>query len=99
MTTAEQPAASGSILRLPAFRAIPAAQFISVFGDFLALFGIISYITFHLRGNAVQVTTVNIAYILPLALVGPVMGVVVDHLNVKRTMIASDLIRAGLALM
>jgi MFS transporter, DHA3 family, macrolide efflux protein len=97
--TAEQPSPTGSILRLPAFRAILAAQFISVFGDFLALFGIISYITFHLRGNAVQVTTVNIAYILPLALVGPVMGVVVDHLNVKQTMIASDLIRAGLALL
>jgi MFS family permease len=99
MTTAESPAPSGSILRLPAFRAILAAQFISVFGDFLALFGIISYITFRLHGNAVQVTTVNIAYILPLALVGPLMGVVVDRLNVKQTMIASDLIRAGLALL
>lgn len=99
MSTPEQPEARGSILRLPAFRAILAAQFISIFGDFLALFGIISYITFKLHGNAVQVTTINIAYILPLALIGPVVGVVVDRLNVKRTMIASDLIRAGLALM
>jgi len=103
MSAAGQPAAAtaptGSILRLPAFRAILAAQFISIFGDFLALFGIISYITFKLHGNAVQVTTINIAYILPLALIGPVVGVVVDRLNVKRTMIASDLIRGCLALM
>jgi MFS family permease len=103
MSTSGQPAearkATGSVLRLPAFRAILAAQFISIFGDFLALFGIISYITFKLHGNAVQVTTINIAYILPLALIGPVVGVVVDRLNVKRTMIASDLIRGCLALM
>lgn len=97
--TAEPTPQAGSILRLPAFRAILAAQFISIFGDFLALFGIISYITFRLHGNAVQVTTINIAYILPLALVGPVMGVLVDRLNVKQTMIASDLIRGCLALL
>lgn len=97
--TPEPQAKASSVFRMPGFRTIWFAQFISIFGDFLALFGIISYITFRLHGNAVQVTTINIAYILPLALVGPFVGVLVDHLNVKRTMIASDLIRAGMALL
>jgi len=88
-----------SVFRLAGFRTIWIAQFISIFGDFLALFGIISFITFRLHGTAVQVTTITIAYILPLAIFGPVAGVLVDHFNVKRTMIASDLIRGVLALL
>jgi DHA3 family macrolide efflux protein-like MFS transporter len=41
---------------------------------------------------------VMIAFIIPMALVGPLAGVFVDRWNVKRTMIASDLIRAVLIL-
>ena len=88
-----------TILRFKPFRTLWLAQFVSVFGDFLALFGVISLITFRWHGTAVQVTTVTIAYILPLAIIGPVAGVFVDHWNVKRLMIASDLIRAVLILM
>ncbi len=100
MSAIEAPGpAPGSVFRLPGFRAVWIAQFVSIFGDFLALFGIISFITFRLHGTAVQVTTITIAYILPLALFGPFAGVLVDHMNVKRTMIASDLIRGVLALL
>lgn len=88
-----------SVFRLPAFRTIWIAQLISIFGDFLALFGIISFIAFRLHGTAVQVTTITIAYVLPLAVIGPFAGVLVDHFDVKRTMIASDLLRGGLALL
>src|SRR5690349_25122961 len=88
-----------AMLRDRAFRTLWLAQFVSIFGDFLALFGVISLITFRLHGTAVQVTTVTIAYILPLALIGPIAGVFVDHWNVKRVMIASDLIRGALILL
>jgi MFS family permease len=98
MTTDPQPARS-SVFRIPGFRAVWIAQLVSIFGDFLALFGIISFITFRLHGTAVHVTTITIAYILPLAIFGPFAGVLVDHFNVKRTMIASDLIRGCLALL
>src|SRR5258705_8662085 len=98
MTTEPQPPKPPSIFRLPGFRAVWIAQFVSIFGDFLALFGIITYITFRLHGTPVQVTTITIAYILPLAIIGPLVGVLVDHLNVKWTMIASDVIRGALAL-
>lgn len=85
-----------AILKFRPFRTLWLAQFVSIFGDFLALFGVISLITFRMHGTAVQVTAVTIAYILPLAVISPVAGVFVDHWNVKRLMIASDLIRAAL---
>lgn len=88
-----------TILRDRAFRTLWLAQFVSIFGDFLALFGVISLITFKLHGTAVQVTAVTIAYVLPLAVISPVAGVFVDHWNVKRVMIASDLVRGGLILL
>ena len=88
-----------TILKHKPFRTLWLAQFVSVFGDFLALFGVISLITFRWHGTAVQVTTVTIAFILPMAFIGPIAGVFVDHWNVKRLMIASDLIRAGLILL
>ncbi len=89
----------GSIFQLREFRTIWLAQLVSIFGDFLALFGIISLITFRLHGTPVDVTTVTIAYMLPLALLGPPVGVIVDHMNTRRVMIASDTIRGLLALL
>jgi MFS family permease len=86
------------ILRHGPFRTLWLAQFVSIFGDFLALFGIINLITFRMHGTAVMVTAVTIAYALPLALIAPVAGVFVDHWNPKLVMIASDLIRAALIL-
>ena len=97
MTAAASPApAPQAILKHRPFRTLWLAQFVSIFGDFLALFGVISLITFRMHGTAVQVTAVTIAYILPLAVISPVAGVFVDHWNVKRVMIASDLIRGAL---
>jgi MFS transporter, DHA3 family, macrolide efflux protein len=88
-----------TILQHKPFRTLWLAQFVSIFGDFLALFGVISLITFKLHGTAVQVTAVTISYVLPLAVISPIAGVFVDHWNVKRVMIASDVIRAVLITM
>src|SRR5579859_2405499 len=87
-----------TILQHKPFRTLWMAQFVSIFGDFLALFAVINYITFKLHGNPGQVTSMMIYYMLPMAFITPVAGVFVDHWNVKRLMIASDLIRAGLIL-
>src|SRR5215467_7789509 len=86
------------ILRYRPFRTMWLAQFVSIFGDFLALFGVISLITFRMHGSAFQVTGVTLAFVLPMAFIGPVAGVFVDHWNPKLVMIASDLIRAALIL-
>ena len=88
-----------TILKYKPFRTLWLAQFVSVFGDFLAFFGVISLITFRWHGTPVQVTTVTVAFVLPMAVISPIAGVFVDHWNVKRLMIASDLIRAALILL
>ena len=87
------------VFQLKAFRRLWLAQFVSIFGDFLALFAVISLITYRWHGNPVQVTMVSIAYAVPMAIVGPPAGVFVDRWNVKRVMIASDLIRAVLVVL
>jgi DHA3 family macrolide efflux protein-like MFS transporter len=86
-----------SLLSQPVFRKVWAAQFVSVFGDFLALFGVIAAITFRLHGSPADVVLVTIAYSAPAALISPLAGVLVDRWPIKRVMIASDLIRALLA--
>src|SRR5438445_9799864 len=104
MASAAQPTSPApytlkTILQYKPFRTLWLAQFVSVFGDFLALFGVISLITFRWHGTPLQVTTVTIAFVLPMAVISPVAGVFVDHWKVKWLMIASDLIRAALILM
>ena len=81
------------------FRTLWLAQFVSVFGDFLALFGVISLITFRWHGTAAHVTYLLIAYMLPLAIVSPIAGVFVDRWRVKQVMVSSDLIRGALVLL
>ena len=81
------------------FRTLWLAQFVSVFGDFLALFGVVSLITFRWHGTATQVTYLLIAYMLPLAVVSPISGVFVDRWRAKQVMIFSDLIRGALVLL
>lgn len=88
-----------AVMKESAFRKLWMAQFVSVFGDFLALFGVISLITFRWHGNAVQVTYLLISYMLPLGIISPIAGVFVDRWNVKRVMITSDLVRTVLVLL
>ena len=86
------------VLRIGALRRLWIGQLISVFGDFLALFAVIGYVSFRLHGTPEQVTGISIAYLIPLAFFSPLAGVFVDRWNVKTTMIASDLTRGVLAL-
>jgi MFS transporter, DHA3 family, macrolide efflux protein len=73
------------------------AQVVSLFGDFLALFAVISVVSFRMHGTATQLTWVQISYMLPLVILGPIAGVFVDRWPLKPTLVASDLIRALLA--
>ena len=86
-----------AVFAQPPFRTLWLAQFVSVFGDFMALFGVISLITFRLHGSAVDVAMATVAYLAPFSFMAPVAGVLVDRWPVKRVMIASDLIRALIA--
>lgn len=84
------------VMQIPAFRRLWAGQLVSLLGDFLAIFAVLSYATFKLHATAAQVTLISVSFLIPFAFFGPIAGVFVDRWNLKRTMIASDLIRAGL---
>jgi MFS transporter, DHA3 family, macrolide efflux protein len=93
------PLSMGDVMRIPMMRRLWYAQTISVFGDFLALFAVIAILTFKLHASAQQVTGVQIAYMLPIAVLGVLAGVFVDRWPLKPTMVASDSIRAVLCLL
>src|SRR5271170_4405299 len=93
------PLSMGEVLRIPMLRRLWYAQIISVFGDFLALYAVIGILTFKLHATAQQVTGVQIAYMLPIAILGILAGVFVDRWPLKPTMVASDSIRAALCLL
>src|SRR5262245_4645090 len=50
------------------------AQIVSIFGDFLAVFAVISVVTFQLHGTPTQVSMILAAYMAPLAIISPLAG-------------------------
>jgi MFS family permease len=84
------------VLGLVVMRRVWIAQVVSLLGDFLALFAVIAYVTYRLKASPEQVTGVQIAYMAPFALLGPLSGVFVDRWPLKPTLVSSDLIRAVL---
>jgi MFS family permease len=87
------------VLRNRQFFVLWVAQLISNFGDWLALLALFSLVAFRWKGTPYEVSGIFIAFALPWALLGPVAGVFVDRWSLKRTMIASDLVRGGLVLL
>jgi DHA3 family macrolide efflux protein-like MFS transporter len=87
------------VLRIDVMRRVWYAQVVSLFGDFLALFAVIAVVSFRMKGTPAQLTAVQIAYMLPIVFIGPIAGVFVDRWPLKPTLVASDLIRAVLALL
>ena len=87
------------VLRNVVMRRVWYAQVVSLFGDFLALFAVLSVVTYRMHGSPAQVTGVSIAYMAPLVVLGPLSGVFVDRWPIKPTLVSSDLIRAGLVLL
>ncbi len=88
-----------AVLRIPAMRRMWYAQVISGFGDFLALFAVIGVLTFNLHATPSQIIGIQIAYLLPIAVLGVVAGVFVDRWPLKPTMVSSDAIRCALVLL
>ncbi len=97
--TAPEPLSMADVLRVPVMRRLWIAQIVSTFGDFLALFAVINFLTFHLNAQPQQVTGLQIAYLLPIAVLGVLAGVFVDRWPLKPTLVTSDLLRAVLCLL
>ncbi len=98
-TGALEPMSMGEVLRIATMRRLWYAQIVSNFGDFLALFAVIGMLTFKLHSTAQQVTGVQIAYLVPIAVLGILAGVFVDRWPLKRTLVSSDVIRGFLCML
>jgi DHA3 family macrolide efflux protein-like MFS transporter len=96
---APEPLTMAEVLRVPVMRRLWIGQLISTFGDFLALFAVINFLTYHLHATPAEVTNLQIAYLLPIAILGVLAGVFVDRWPLKPTMVASDISRAALCLL
>lgn len=72
-------------------------QLISNFGDVLHYIALV-VLVFQLTGHGVAVAGLVGAEIVPVLLLGPIAGVIIDRFSRKRVLIAADLFRATLAL-
>lgn len=86
-----------SVLRRPAYRRLFAAQTVSRWGDTFNTVAL-AVLVFRLTGSGIGVAGVVVAEIVPVLILAPVAGLVIDRLPRRRVLIAADLWRAAAAL-
>lgn len=74
------------------FRFLWFGQIVSQLGDWFNTVAVFSLL-FELTGSATSVALMMVLQILPVAIVGPAAGVVVDRFNRRTIMIAADVVR------
>lgn len=97
MTDSPAPLGARSVLRIPDFRRLWAAQGVSDIGDAVTNLTLLIVVT-RLTGSTAALAAMAIALAVPAIVVGPIAGVFVDRWDRRRVMLASDLFRAGLVL-
>src|SRR5262245_1937293 len=85
-----------SVLTSHGYRRLWAARTVSQWGD-IAQFTVVSLLVFHLTGSGLGVSAVVIAEIVPVLLLAPLAGPLVDRLPRVTVMITADLARMILA--
>ena len=89
--------ACAEVIRTPAYFPLWLGQLLSSFGDTLHYIALV-VLVFQLTGQGVAVAALAAAEIVPVLLLGPVAGVVIDRFSRKTVLIAADLVRACLVL-
>jgi MFS family permease len=79
------------------YRLLWLGQIVSQLGDWFNSVAIYALLL-ELTGNATSVALMIVVQFLPMALIGPMAGVVVDRVNRRRLMIAADILRGVLVL-
>ncbi len=90
-------AAYGAVIRSPRYFPLWLGQLVSSFGDTLHYIALV-VLVFQLSGQGLAVAGLVATEIVPVLLLGPVAGVVVDRFSRKGILIGADLFRAALAL-
>lgn len=87
-----------AVLARPAYRRLWTAQAVSRWGDVFNTVAL-AVLVFQLTGSGLGVTGVVVAEIVPVLLLAPVAGAVIDRFPAVRVMIAADVWRMALALL
>jgi MFS family permease len=97
VTASDQPRPDlRALLRRPAYRRLWLARTISQVGD-VAQFTTLALLIISLTGSGLGVSAVVLAEIVPVLLLAPLAGSLVDRLPRVRVMVAADLVRVVLA--
>jgi MFS family permease len=83
------------IVRSPSYFSLWLGQLVSNFGDTLNYIALV-VLMYQLTGSGLAVSLMVVLEIVPVLLLGPVAGVVIDRLPRKAVLIASDLVRAAM---
>ncbi len=90
-------AAYADVARSPSYFPLWISQLVSNFGDTLHYIALV-VLVYELTGSGIAVATLAVAEIVPVLLLGPVAGVIIDRLSRKSILIGADLVRGALAL-
>jgi MFS family permease len=83
------------VVRSPRYFSLWLGQLVSNFGDTLHYIALV-VLVFQLTGQGVAVAALVAAEILPVLVLGPVAGVIIDRFSRKAVLIGADLVRAVL---
>src|ERR687887_2059571 len=89
--------AYAGVARSPRYFPLWLGQLISSFGDTLHYIALV-VLVFRLTGQGLAVAGLVAAEVVPVLVLGPVAGVVIDRFSRKAVLIGADLFRAGLVL-
>jgi len=89
--------AYAGVIRSPAYFPLWLGQLLSNFGDTLHYIALV-ILVFRLTGQGLAVAGVVAAEIVPVLLLGPLAGVIIDRFSRKAVLVGSDLFRALLVL-
>jgi dTMP kinase len=89
----------GELLKNPPFRRLLAGHAVSSLGDWVATFGLMLFVRELTQGSSVQGLAISgiLGFrILPALIAAPIASSITDRFDRRRTMIVTDLVRAGL---
>src|SRR6266536_2761225 len=89
--------AYSNVIRSPSYFPLWLAQLLSSFGDTLHYIALV-VLVFQFTGQGVAVAALTAVEIVPVLLLGPVAGVIIDRFSRKATLLGADLFRAVLVL-
>ncbi len=89
--------AYGRVIRSRSYFPLWLGQLFSNFGDTLHYIAVV-VLVFQLTGEGVAVAGLVAAEVIPVLVLGPVAGVIIDRFSPKAVLIGADLARAGLVL-